>query len=76
MGKIKNLTRTCYNVGLWGRSPPKVEKNFRKFVEIGNVKFNKFTKIALILCTELDKNIRIIENFIRPGGSGGGAPRR
>ena len=58
--------------------PPEGRKIFRKFVEIDNVKFNKFSKIAWIFYTELDKNIRIIENIIRPGGSGGGggAPRR
>ena len=60
-------------MGARGAEPPEGRKNFRKFVEIGNVKFNNFTKIARIFCTELDKNIRIIENFIRTGGSGGGA---
>ena len=35
-------------------------KNFRKFVEIGNVKFINFAKIERISCTELDKNIRIM----------------
>ena len=59
-----------------GAEPPEGRKIFRKFVEIGNVKFNNLTKIAGIFCTELDKNIRIIENFIRPEGSWGGAPRR
>ena len=29
--------------------PPEGRKNFRKFVEIGNVKFNNFTKIASII---------------------------
>ena len=28
----------------------------------------------MIFCTELDKNIRINENFIRPGGSGAEPP--
>ena len=42
MGKIKNLIWTCYNVGLGGAEPPEG----RKFVEIGNVKFNNFSKIA------------------------------
>ena len=74
MGKIKNLIWTCYNGARGGAEPPEGRKNVRKFVEIGNVKFNDFTKIAWTVCTELDKNIRIIENFIRPGGSEGGAP--
>ena len=60
-------------MGVRGRK--EVRKGFMKFVEIDNVKFNNLTKIALIFCTGLDKNIRIIENFIRLGGSGGGAPR-
>ena len=59
-----------------GGGAPEGRKNFREFVEIDSVKFNNFTKIAWIFCTEFDKNIRIIENFIRPWGSGGGAPRR
>ena len=47
MGKIKNLIWTCYNGGgSGGGGAPEVRKNFRKFVEIGNVKFNNFTKIA------------------------------
>ena len=75
MGKINNLIWTCCNGGFGGGAPPEGRKNFRKFVEIGNVKFNNLTKIAWIFCTGLDKNIRIIENFIRPGGSGVGAPR-
>ena len=47
MGKINNLIWTCCNGGFEGRSPPpEGRKNFRKFVEIGNVKFNNLTKIA------------------------------
>ena len=61
-------------MGARGAEPPEGRKNFRKFVEIGNVKFNNLTKIACLFCTVLDKNRSIIENFIRPGGSGGGAP--
>ena len=82
IGKIKILTWTCYNGGHFlylgggAAEPPEGIKNFRKFLEIGNVKFNNFTKIAWIICTELDKIIRRIENFIRPGCSGGVAPRR
>ena len=45
MGKIKYLIWTCYLGWLGGRSP-EGRINFRKFVEIGNVKFNNFTKIA------------------------------
>ena len=56
-----------------GAEPPEGRKNFRKFVDIGQVKFTNLTKIAWIFYTELDKNIRI-ENFIRPGGSGGRSP--
>ena len=63
---------------MWGSGaePPEGRKMFRKFVVIDNVKFIDFTKIACIFCTDLDKNIRIIENFIRPGGSGEGATQR
>ena len=62
MGKIKTLIWTCYNGGS-GAEPPEGRKNFRKFVEIGNVKFINFTKMAWISWTKLDKNIRIIENY-------------
>ena len=61
--------------GSGGRSPPKVEKFFRKFVEIGNVKLKNlitFQKIACICCADLNKIMIIIENTIRPGGSVGG----
>ena len=57
-----------------GGGAPEGRKKFRKFVEIGNVKFNNLTKVAWIFCTELDKNLWIIENFIRPGGSGAEPP--
>ena len=64
--------------GARGAEAPEGRKIFRKCVEIFNVKFINFAKIERISCTELGKNIRIIENIIRPGGSGGGggAPRR
>ena len=39
MGQINNLIWTCCNGGL-GAELPEGRKNFRKFVEIGNVKFN------------------------------------
>ena len=46
MGKIKNLIWTCYNGGSGGGAP-EGRKNFRKFVEIGNVKFNNFSKNSM-----------------------------
>ena len=58
-GKNKESKWTCYNGVM---------------VEIGNVKFINFTKIAWISCTKLDKYIRIIENYIRTWGSGAERP--
>ena len=54
MRKIKNLIWTCYNGGLRG-GDPRGRKNFRKFIEIGNVKFNNFSKIALIFARSWTK---------------------
>ena len=60
--------------GARGAEPTEGRKKFRKFVGIGKVKFNNFTKIEWIFCPELDKNIRIIKNFMRPGGAGAEPP--
>ena len=60
-----------------GGGAPEGRKYLRNFVEIGNVKFKNlitFQKLHEFFCTELDKNIRIIETFIRPGVRGRSPP--
>ena len=60
-------------MGVRGWSPPEGWNLFNKFAEIGNVKFKIFihlTKISWIFCMDMDWNLRIVENSLRPGGSG------
>ena len=56
-----------------GAEPPKGRKNFKQFVEIGNVKLRNFHhfKECMNFLRGFGKNIRIIENSLRPGARKG-----
>ena len=58
-------------MGSSGAEPTKDRKVFKKFVEIGigKIKNESLIRNCMNFCADLDKNIRIIENCIRPGGS-------
>ena len=65
-------------MGVRGAEPPEGWNFFKKFVKIGNGKLKNlitFQKYHDFLREFWQKTIRIIENSIRPGGSGGGTPR-
>ena len=79
MGKIRNIMWTGYNGWVRGAERPEGRKIFKKSVEIGHVKLKNvitFHKLNEMFVRIWIKKIRIIENSIRPEGSGGGAPRR
>ena len=54
----------------WGGGE-KREKIFKKVIKFGHVKSITCHKFHEIFCADLEKNIKIIQIYLRPGGSGG-----